>query len=132
MVPNLQPRKMNRSFHKSQPLRSADCNAVEVKSKVGAKEIPTRLNTRSPEFHMSRSRAGTAPIAFPAANPHFYLRVLNQFPPVVLWISSKLIRNIGLISAVLGGVGGLNTFENCAVWSKRVFKGEWVVSVWGV
>lgn len=29
--------KMNRSFHKSQPLRSADCNAVEVKSKVGVK-----------------------------------------------------------------------------------------------
>ncbi|TWW65220.1 Partitioning defective 6 -like protein gamma [Takifugu flavidus] len=26
---------MNRSFHKSQPLRSADCNAVEVKSKGG-------------------------------------------------------------------------------------------------
>lgn len=25
---------MNRSFNKSQPLRSADCNAVEVKSKV--------------------------------------------------------------------------------------------------
>lgn len=29
--------KMNRSFHKSQPLRSADCNAVEVKSKVSVK-----------------------------------------------------------------------------------------------
>ncbi|KAM3596085.1 uncharacterized protein V6R79_007878 [Siganus canaliculatus] len=27
---------MNRSFHKSQPLRTADCNAVEVKSKYGA------------------------------------------------------------------------------------------------
>ncbi|CAL8373312.1 unnamed protein product [Boreogadus saida] len=27
---------MNRSFHKSQPLRYADCNAVEVKSKYGA------------------------------------------------------------------------------------------------
>ncbi|XP_030597130.1 par-6 family cell polarity regulator gamma b [Archocentrus centrarchus] len=27
---------MNRSFNKSQPLRSADCNAVEVKSKYGA------------------------------------------------------------------------------------------------
>ncbi|KAM4538748.1 par-6 family cell polarity regulator gamma b [Odontesthes bonariensis] len=27
---------MNRSFHKSQPLRSVDCNAVEVKSKYGA------------------------------------------------------------------------------------------------
>lgn len=27
--------KMNRSFHKSQPLRNVDCNAVEVKSKVG-------------------------------------------------------------------------------------------------
>lgn len=26
--------KMNRSFNKSQPLRTADCNAVEVKSKV--------------------------------------------------------------------------------------------------
>lgn len=25
---------MNRSFNKSQPLRNADCNAVEVKSKV--------------------------------------------------------------------------------------------------
>lgn len=33
-----QPRqKMNRSFHKSQPLRNVDCNAVEVKSKVGLK-----------------------------------------------------------------------------------------------
>lgn len=29
--------KMNRSFHKSQPLRTVDCNAVEVKSKVGLK-----------------------------------------------------------------------------------------------
>lgn len=29
--------KMNRSFHKSQPLRSADCNAVEVKSKVSVR-----------------------------------------------------------------------------------------------
>lgn len=28
---------MNRSFHKSQPLRNVDCNAVEVKSKVGFK-----------------------------------------------------------------------------------------------
>ncbi|KAM9738046.1 par-6 family cell polarity regulator gamma b [Menidia menidia] len=27
---------MNRSFHKSQPLRNFDCNAVEVKSKYGA------------------------------------------------------------------------------------------------
>lgn len=35
--------KMNRSFHKSQPLRSADCNAVEVKSKVGAKGSRSRL-----------------------------------------------------------------------------------------
>lgn len=25
---------MNRSFNRSQPLRNADCNAVEVKSKV--------------------------------------------------------------------------------------------------
>lgn len=31
------PQKMNRSFHKSQPLRNVDCNAVEVKSKVGLK-----------------------------------------------------------------------------------------------
>ncbi|TNN48067.1 Partitioning defective 6 gamma [Liparis tanakae] len=27
---------MNRSFNRSQPLRNADCNAVEVKSKYGA------------------------------------------------------------------------------------------------
>ncbi|KAI9539969.1 Partitioning defective 6 gamma [Dissostichus eleginoides] len=27
---------MNRSFNKSQPLRNAECNAVEVKSKYGA------------------------------------------------------------------------------------------------
>lgn len=32
----LQPQKMNRSFNKSQPLRNADCNAVEVKSKVSS------------------------------------------------------------------------------------------------
>lgn len=34
---------MNRSFHKSQPLRSADCNAVEVKSKVSVKVWGAKL-----------------------------------------------------------------------------------------
>lgn len=36
---------MNRSFHKSQPLRSADGNAVEVKSKVSAELWRSRLFT---------------------------------------------------------------------------------------
>lgn len=31
--------KMNRSFNKSQPLRNADCNAVEVKSKVSVEAL---------------------------------------------------------------------------------------------
>lgn len=38
--------EMNRSFHKSQPLRNADCNAVEVKSKVGSMRREARGGRR--------------------------------------------------------------------------------------
>lgn len=52
-------RKMNRSFHKSQPLRSADCNAVEVKSKVSVEVWWSNLffivvvKTAYPEFEVA-------------------------------------------------------------------------------
>lgn len=119
-------KKMNRSFNKSQPLRNADCNAVEVKSKVGDGGSVWALSGRDQKEFACLSRSSRiGPAAWSRTHRTHFSPCRDK--PLQVEAECKLIllsletMHIGLVGSSLsqscwGGGAGLTL---CCFWFKK-------------